>query len=144
MKEAKDTKNTQENREVSNIGRNIMLYRKELGLTQKELAKRSGLAENTIRQYETGKRQPRYECMVVIAKALGCLPVNLEYNTKESFFTNEQSLPLETLDMYNLGKLQFVFRQLTPGAQDKVIEYARDLAKVPDYRNFNYLEKEDD
>lgn len=53
------------------IADNIRNARKDAGLTQKELAKRCTFAEITIRQYETGKREPRSDRLVKIADALG-------------------------------------------------------------------------
>lgn len=44
--------------------------RKESGLTQEQLATECGLATITIRQYELGKRQPRYETVEKIAAVL--------------------------------------------------------------------------
>lgn len=44
-----------------NLGRNIQKYRKEAGLTQRELAEILDVAVGTIQQYELGKRQPRLE-----------------------------------------------------------------------------------
>ena len=52
-------------------GNNIKLARKEAGLTQEQLAKKCGVATITIRQYESGKRQPRFEQLQEIAIALG-------------------------------------------------------------------------
>lgn len=53
------------------IGLRIKNARKNAGLTQKSLAEKSGLAEITIRQYETNKREPRNEQIRKIAHALG-------------------------------------------------------------------------
>lgn len=47
-------------------GRGIALRRTELGLTQKDLAFRSGLAENKISDFETGSRSFR-NCTVTTA-----------------------------------------------------------------------------
>lgn len=52
------------------IGERIRNYRKMAGLTQKELSELSGVAPGTIRQYETGKRQPRIEQLQKIAPLL--------------------------------------------------------------------------
>lgn len=53
------------------IGERIRTIRKAKGLTQKDLAVLSGTSEITVRQYETGKRQPRIEQLILIADALG-------------------------------------------------------------------------
>lgn len=50
-----------------NIGKRIQYLRKEKGLTQKQLAEKSGTAIGTIRQYELNKRQPRIEHLKNIA-----------------------------------------------------------------------------
>ena len=44
--------------------------RKKAGLTQAQLAEKSGVATISIHQYETGKRTPRLEQLVYIASAL--------------------------------------------------------------------------
>jgi transcriptional regulator with XRE-family HTH domain len=52
------------------IGKNIRILRKEKGLTQKALSKKTGIAEITIRQYEAGKYIPKYDNMLKLAIAL--------------------------------------------------------------------------
>lgn len=56
--------------EIMTIGENIKKYREKKGLTQKELGAALGLAEITIRQYESNKREPKYEILFSIADAL--------------------------------------------------------------------------
>lgn len=51
-------------------GDKIREYRKLAGLTQQELAKKSGISMMSIRRYETGERQPDAETISKIAKAL--------------------------------------------------------------------------
>lgn len=55
---------------MGTIGERIKLHRKERGITQKELARLTGLHEVTIRQYEAGKYIPKYEQLRKVAKAL--------------------------------------------------------------------------
>ena len=52
-------------------GELIRKYRKEAGLTQKELGARSGIAEPTIRKYESNRLKPKIETIRKIANALG-------------------------------------------------------------------------
>ena len=59
------------------IGAKIRELRKARGLTQKELGERAGIAEPTIRRYELGKLNPKFETVQKIAKAL---------NVPEAFF----------------------------------------------------------
>ena len=52
------------------VGEHIRKIRKSKGLTQVQLAEKSGVAMISIHQYETGKRAPRLEQLVYIASAL--------------------------------------------------------------------------
>jgi transcriptional regulator with XRE-family HTH domain len=56
--------------EVGDIRGMLAIARKARGITQKELAERCGLAEVTIRQYETGRRFPNAETLKRITKEL--------------------------------------------------------------------------
>ena len=50
---------------------NIKAMRKEMGITATELAKRTGLRQAVLSRYENGKRMPKADTAVKIAKALG-------------------------------------------------------------------------
>lgn len=50
--------------------------RKKCGLTLKELGTVIGVAESTISQYETGKRQPDYETLLKLGEYFG---VSVDY-----------------------------------------------------------------
>ena len=52
------------------IGENIKNIRMQKGLTQKQLAEKSGVAEITIRQYESDKREPKITQLQKIIIAL--------------------------------------------------------------------------
>lgn len=52
------------------IGYNIKSARNAAGLTQEELARQCGVATITIRQYESGKREPKYDTLERLADAL--------------------------------------------------------------------------
>ena len=54
------------------VGDRIRRVRQERNLTQKELGERTGIAEPTIRRYELGKLNPKYETLEKIANALDC------------------------------------------------------------------------
>lgn len=53
------------------IGENIRAARQNVGMTQKELGEKAGIAEPTIRRYELGKLNPKLETVKKIAHALG-------------------------------------------------------------------------
>lgn len=51
---------------------NLKTLRKNLGLTQAQLAEKAGLKQNNIRDYEQGFREPRLEILERIKIALNC------------------------------------------------------------------------
>lgn len=53
-----------------NIGEQIKKYRKEAGLSQKQLGQKLGVSQQHIAQYENGKRIPKIETINNIAGAL--------------------------------------------------------------------------
>lgn len=58
-----------------NIGEKIKKYRKEAGLTQKQLAEKINRKEITIRKYESGEREPRISIINDICEALN-IPID--------------------------------------------------------------------
>lgn len=52
------------------LGQLIKEAREEKGLTQIQLAKMSNVTEPSIRKYECGKRNPKINTVIAIAKAL--------------------------------------------------------------------------
>lgn len=59
------------------VGKRIQQFRKQAGLTQKQLAERVGVVTGTIQQYELGKREPRFEQLSKIAEALDIAEADL-------------------------------------------------------------------
>lgn len=57
--------------DIVTIGEYIRIIRKNKGLTQKQLGERANIAEPTIRKYELGKLNPKFETLEKIATALG-------------------------------------------------------------------------
>ncbi len=53
------------------FARRLKELRLEAELSQSKLAEASGLAVNTIRQFEYGRREPTYETLVKLAGGLG-------------------------------------------------------------------------
>ena len=69
------------------FGKRMKAARKELGLTQVELAEKTGLFQTQITDYEKGKRRPDDKNLLAIAKVLELDPDTLflgdgEYNVE--------------------------------------------------------------
>ena len=52
--------------------RKLKDFRKQKGFTMKEVGKKLNVAENTISQWERGKRKPSFQMLVKLAKLYGC------------------------------------------------------------------------
>ena len=85
------------------IGEKIKAIRKQKGMTQAQLAESCGFATVTIRQYESGKREPRYSQVEKIASALDV--------TATSLYPNELSSANAFLDEW---KQDGLIIELTP------------------------------
>jgi transcriptional regulator with XRE-family HTH domain len=59
------------------VGRNAARLRKEAGLTQEQLAERSGLSQQYISGLERGRRNPTVVTLYELAGALGVSHVEL-------------------------------------------------------------------
>lgn len=94
------------------LGESIKKRRKELKLTQKELAKKIGCAEITLRQYENDKRKPDFKTLSIIAIMLEVtlrelIPLELQQSTTSSNitelfsgFSSEEFKNFETFEDY--------------------------------------------
>ena len=67
------------------IGEKIRKFRTEKGLSQKELAKMTGLSEPAIRNYELGNRTPSDKQIGAIAGALDISPFAISNPNIESY-----------------------------------------------------------
>lgn len=84
------------------IGSNIRRYRKRAGMTQQELAQKSGLAVNTIRLYESEKRSPNGKLLEAIGAALGVSASDLltSSNSSQQIVSADKSKYVKMLRHY--------------------------------------------
>jgi len=66
-----NSKNISKEVSTMSFGRNLANFRKEKGLTQEDLVKRSGVAISQIRRYEADKSSPTLYVVTRLARALG-------------------------------------------------------------------------
>lgn len=76
------------------IGERIREIRKNKKMTQRELAALTGVAENTIRQYELHLRKPKVEQLKSIARVFDC---SLDYLTGADDESETAANPLEQI-----------------------------------------------
>lgn len=75
-----DNSNTDDS--PQSIGEFIKLKRKQLNLTQKDLAARLGVSDAMVSAYETGKRNPKPTTIRKIAEAFSMSPEEIKLNYK--------------------------------------------------------------
>lgn len=124
------------------IGKTIRSLRKEKGITQKQLAASTGIAEITIRQYEADKYKPKIEQVQRIATALGVSPAEIMGAAywDETVDTGQLSKESDTLDsvsaVYGEDAVQLLgkFSELNEQGKRKATEYITDLTEQPKYQ----------
>lgn len=105
------------------IGNNIRKYRKELGLTQTELAEKLGTTQYVITNYERGTNNPLSTSIPEIAKALN-ITIAALYG-EEEIEIKEKTLKKSSRE----GKLLDAFKKLKPAQQRVVVQQTEAFAK---------------
>ena len=100
----------------------IAELRKKIGLSQAELGKIVGAAQNTICNWENGNRKPDYETLIILSKLFNC---SIEYiigedstikiNTQYETITQQEKTLLET------------FRNTTEFGRQRIIQSALNI-----------------
>jgi transcriptional regulator with XRE-family HTH domain len=62
---------------VGNLGKNLRAARKKLGLTQEQVAERSGVQAGEVSRIERGKRDPQISTLEKLAAAVELPPGRL-------------------------------------------------------------------
>lgn len=133
-------------------GQRIQQARKKAGLSQKQLGEKLGLSASMIGQWENDLRNPKYETLQKIAKALDVDP--------ETFYTDREKEISEwsnidgwqsgvgagekglTEDLgyqgYTFSKLErdliWAFSDLNESGQQEAVKRVEELTEIPRYR----------
>ena len=118
------------------IGENIRQARKKAGLTQRQLAEKSGVATITLQQYERGVREPKLDTIAKIARAMNLFASDLVsgdqwQNVDMTFTDTTERYGQETPQYYRMIE---AFSTLNHTGAEKAAVAVEDLAKVPEYR----------
>lgn len=131
----------------------IKTARKQAGLTQKQLAEKSGLSIASIQGYEQNKYNPKIETLSKIANALnvpveslfGEISIGLmtEFDREKlKYLTTPTSAPsndkitnwISSFEETRADKMDELFNLLNIKGQDKAIEQVELLTKIPEYQ----------
>lgn len=120
------------------IGENIKRVREKKGMTQKELAEKCNLATITIRQYESGKREPKTRTLNKIAKALDVYILELTIDKHTHYMSILDIMAKDKAEreesQYALEKISRYIRLLNDDGKEKAIEQVELLTKIPEYK----------
>ena len=141
------------------IGEKIRCIRKEKGLTQKELSRRSGIAEITIRQYEANKYNPKPDAVMKLCAGLNCTINDLIDDENQKYYrmfdnisitfsskmpdSREEKKRNELIKTFNElsshGKeeaphLLNAFSSLNSTGQNEAVKRVKELSKIEGYR----------
>lgn len=87
------------------IGNRIRKERLEQGYTQKEIAQRAGIPYSTYSNYENNNREPGYQALKAIAKALN-VPVDKLWLTSTEEVNKDDAEQLVTLAGYYISEIE--------------------------------------
>ena len=110
---------------MMNIGNVIKKYRKELGYTQEEMAKRLGVTTPAVNKWENGNSNPDIELLAPIARLL-----HISLDTLLSFRENLTDLEIEEM----IHKMDKMFSE---EGFEKTYQWA--VNTIKEYSNFNLL-----
>ena len=135
------------------VGERIKEQRRGYGLTQKQLAEKMGVAEITIRQYETGKRIPSLDMLQKIADALkisirDVIPPTVV--TKDDTFLTyeaiENSIRERHPELYDyenepaykaLVRVDDAFTKLNDEGIEEAVKRVEELTEIPKYQRID-------
>lgn len=110
------------------IGKRIRLLRKELGLTQEQLAEATGLSYSAISNYEQSFREPNSKCMVILENLFGVSGAYLRGETDSRQPCNQVIEHQQSLtDLFNDKDIELMLKLV-----NKEIMWAERLADTYD------------
>ena len=83
---------------MNNFGNKLRYFRKKMGFTQKELAKKLNISASTIGMYEQGRREPDFKILSNICNILSLNSVILLNNDRSSKLNETVKILVNLLD----------------------------------------------
>ena len=117
---------------MKSFGELLKEKRLELGLSQRQVAERMNVSQQSIAQYEKAKNQPKMETVRRLANALGILPGNLIINWDQTF--NEDFIHKLSNNLTpDEAELLLNYQKLNDLGKDRAREDVADLTEIPKY-----------
>lgn len=126
---------------MNTLGENIRLFREKAGMTQKELAEKTGYRDRTsIAKIESGKIDLPQSKIKIFADALGTTiedlmgfrPMSDVLIEFAHAYGNSEYIPLDhkVVDYGRMERLYSIYSMLSKYGQKKLLDYAEDMAKL--------------
>ena len=115
---------------IMTIGERIKQARKKAGLTQKELAEKTGLATGTIQQYEYNQYKPKFENAQRIADALG-VSLNALVGMRENT-QSEDDIHQLAIEKYGIDHEKDILMEEMAELQKEIIKERRGFGRRED------------
>ena len=112
-------------------GEQIKSDRIKAGYTQKKLADLSGVAEITIRQYESGKREPRNEQLIKIAQTLNVNFYDLIGYAPDDLKQHVKKIKSDIIMDRRKSALLTLFDELNASGHNEAIKQVEKLTQIP-------------
>ncbi len=122
---------------MSTFSKNLKKIRKEKGITMVDMANRLNMPYTTYRNYEEG-REPKIGIIRKIAETLD-VPIGELVTDWASFSHEEIAIDWAAPSKNDLLKH---YQKLNTQGKRKVVDYAADMAKIPEYQDQPEEQKE--
>ena len=117
------------------IGEKIKHLRNKRNLTQKELAKMSGIAVISLQQYESNKRTPKTEQIIKISNAFE-VPIDFFLVDFEDKLYNKENWPNSEEERKKISQEKYLIRTfnlLNNLGKEEALKHVEELVLVPKY-----------
>lgn len=112
------------------ISERILELLKEKGMTQKEFAKATGIAESTISDWKRKKTNPVSEKLLVICEVLGVSPYELLSGTDGQGERSNISQVIIVDKKTELGSFLVNYQKLDRKMQERIMGYMKALSEL--------------
>ena len=112
------------------FGQRLRKARKERVFTQKQLADLIDAKQNSVSDWENDKNKPDPDTIEYICGALD-IPVSFLFSDSIQIKKSPEPTCVDSEDLHPLLK---IYEQLNVDGQNRLMEYAQDLAEMPKYK----------
>lgn len=124
-----------ENKISYRLGGKIRNARIQLGLSQRELGEKSGISQQHIEQYETGKRIPKRETIRKIAYALNVDIDDLADTSEQAIIDINENPENWGIDKntHSKNRIDHAFKKLNTAGKKEAAKRVEELTELPRY-----------